>query len=107
MKSPFYNIDCAFAPFFDDAITIKTPDGKSGTFSACLFTDGTSDPLTDDMMETNREDITFVFRNKDWPFVKNLQRGAIVRRLVNNKEYSVSEAKYDNALGWIVAAREM
>lgn len=107
MKSPFERIDCAFEPFFDETITIQTQDGSSGTFICCCFTDGTSDPLTDDMMETDREDMTFVFKKRDWAFVKNLQRGAMLQRMSNSKKYSVSEAKLDNALGWVVTAREI
>lgn len=54
MKSPFENIDGAFCPFFDETITIQSKDGSSGTFEVSCFTDGTADPLTDDMMETDR-----------------------------------------------------
>lgn len=106
MKSPFENIDGAFAPFYDETITIQSKDGSSGTFEVSCFTDGTADPLTDDMMETDREDITFLFKKCDWAFVKKLQRGATIQRMANSKKYSVSEAKLDNALGWVVTARE-
>lgn len=108
MTSPFLHIDKAFAPFFTEKISVKTNDGKrTSVLNVSVFTDGTSDPLTTDMMETEREDMTFVFNKKDWPFVKELQRGATIRRMMNSKEYSVSEAKFDEALGWIVTAREM
>lgn len=107
MKSPFEKIDGAFCPFFDETITIESKDGSSGTFLCCCFTDGTADPLTDDMMETDREDMTFVFMKGDWAFVKKLQRGSTIQRMSNSKKYSVSEAKLDNALGWVVTAREM
>ena len=106
MKSPFEKIDRAFAPFYDETITIESKDGSSGTFLCCCFTDGTSDPLTDDMMETDREDMTFVFMKGDLAFVKKLQRGATIQRMSNSKKYSVSESKLDNALGWVVTARE-
>ena len=107
MKSPFENIDRAFCPFFDESITIKTKDGTTGIFEVSCFVDGTADPLTDDMIDTEREDITFLFRKSDWSFVKNLQRGASIHRVANGKKYAVSQAKLDNALGWVVTAREI
>ena len=106
MRSPFENIDGAFVPFFGEDITVSTKDGRSGVFPVCVFTDGTADPLTEDMMETDREDINIVFRKCDWPFVKGLVRGDQIMRERNGKKYAVSQAKMDNALGWVVAARE-
>ena len=107
MKSPYEHIDKAFAPFFDEQIAVTTNDGSRTTvMHASVFTSGTSDPLTDDMIETEREDVTFVFNKGDWPFVKGLQRGATIKRMKSNKKYAVSEAKYDDALGWLVTARE-
>ena len=106
MKSPFTDIDGAFMPFFDEEIVVTTNDGRTMMLSASIFTDGTSDPLTDGMMETEREDMTFLFRKCDWAFVKTLKRGDEIQRNANSKKYSVSEAKLDNALGWVVSARE-
>lgn len=107
MKSPWKEIDIrAYAPMFDEYASIKTPDGKTTTFEVAVFTDGIADPLTDDMMDTDREDVTFVFKKKDWPFVKNLTRGTIVTRCTYDKQYAISEAKLDNCFGWCVTARE-
>lgn len=91
---------------FDEHVSIETPDGKKTTFEVAVFTDGIADPLTDDMMDTDREDVTFVFKKQDWPFVKTLKRGAVVTRCSCDKSYSVSEAKLDNCFGWVVTARE-
>lgn len=107
MKNPWKDIsDAAFAPMFDEKAAVKTPDGKATSFEVAVFTDGTADPLADDMMDTDREDVTFAFKRKDWPFVQTLKRGAIVTRCGCGKTYSVSEAKLDNCLGWVVTARE-
>ena len=107
MKSPWKDIDIrAYEPMFDEHASIETPDGKTTTFEVAVFTDGIADPLTDDMMDTDREDVTFVFKKNDWPFVKNLTRGTIVTRCEYNKEYAISEAKLDNCFGWVVTARE-
>lgn len=107
MKSPWKDIDIrAYEPMFDEHASIKTPDGKTTTFEVAVFTDGIGDPLTDDMMDTEREDVTFVFKKADWSFVKNLTRGTIVTRCSYDKEYAISEAKLDNCFGWVVTARE-
>ena len=107
MKSPWKDIsDSAFEPMFDEYVSIKTPDGKSTSLVVSMFTDGMSDTLTEDMMDTNREDVTFVFKKQDWPFVQTLKRGAVVIRCSCDKSYSVSEAKLDNCFGWVVTARE-
>lgn len=71
-----------------------------------MFVDGMGDPVSDDMLDTEREDVTFVFAKKDWPFVKTLKRGATIRRGDVGTEYAVSESKLDNCLGWCVKARQ-
>ena len=62
MKSPFSNMQGAFDIFFDEQATITTTDGKRTSFNVCVFTDGTADTFTDDMMESDRTDMTFVFK---------------------------------------------
>lgn len=106
MTTPFTNVEDAFDVFFNETIAVKTPDGKSTPLRAAVFTDGMGDPLTDDMMDSQREEITFVFLKDDWPFVKTLKRGATITRCLIDKTYAVSEAKLDNCLGWCVTARE-
>lgn len=107
MKNPWKEIDDrAYGPMFDEKVAIKTPDGNNTTLKAAIFVDGMADPMSDDMMDTEREDVTFVFASKDWAFVKTLKRGASISRCSNNKTYSISEAKLDNCFGWCVTARE-
>ena len=107
MKNPWKDIsDAAFIPMFDEHASVKTPDGKETTFEVAVFVDGMADPMSDDMMDTDREDVTFVFKRKDWPFVQKLTRGATITRCVNDKIYAVSEAKLDNCLGWVIKARQ-
>ena len=105
MKNPWKSSDEAFCPMFDEKVAIKTPDGDAITFEAAVFMDGMADPLAADMMDTDREDVVFMFKKADWPFVKTLKRGATVTRCSYGKEYAVSEAKLDNCFGWVVTAR--
>lgn len=107
MQSPWKDIaDGAFAPMFDETIAVITSDGKNTSLKAAMFTDGMGDPVSDDMFDTEREDITFVFAKKDWPFVATLKRGAKIQRCKVGIEYAVSEVKLDNCLGWVIKARE-
>lgn len=107
MHNPWKDIDDrAFVPMFDENVAIKTHDGNKTTLKAAIFVDGMADPLTDDMMDTEREDMTFVFAKKDWAFVKTLKRGATITRCSDRKQYSISDVKLDNCFGWCITARE-
>lgn len=106
MNNPWKDNEKAFAPMFGETLEVETQDGKRTSIQAAVFTDGTGDPFSEDMLETDREDVTMVFMKKDWPFVRRLKRGDVVRRLdFNGVSYSVSEAKLDNCLGWCLKAR--
>lgn len=107
MNSPFTGTHAAFEVFYDETVSITTKDGKRDTFPVAVFTDGYSDPLDDSMMETDRTDVRFIFKRRDWSFIQKVERGAeIIRFTENRKKYVVSEVKYDSALGWIITARE-
>ena len=107
-NSPWKDFDEAFEPMFDESVSVKTKDGKKTTLRVSVFTDGTADPLMDDALDTEREDITFVFARRDWPFVQKLVRGDTIERAeFNGLTYKVSEALLDNCLGWCVKARSL
>ncbi len=106
MQYPWHDTDDAFDVFFDETVAVKTADGKTTPLRAAVFLDGMADPLADGMMDTDRQDLVFVFLKQDWPFVKTLKRGATITRCSTDKTYAVAEAKLDNCLGWCVTARE-
>lgn len=103
--SPFYGNEDAYNPMFDEVVFLVNPDGKEGRYVVSIFNDGTSDPLDDGMMDTDLEEITVVFGKRDWKFVQKVKRGATLRRGIGNKNYTVYDAKWDAALGWIIQAR--
>lgn len=106
MQSPWDNIDSdAYAPMMDETISIKTTDGKTTSLRCAVFSLGMGDPLSEDMLDTEREDITLVFSKCDWPFIQTLKRGATITRPMYSKTYSISESKLDECLGWTVTAR--
>ena len=68
MKSPFENIDSAFAPMYDEDIWVQRKDGQQTTLQASVFVDNTAMPLSDGMMDTDCEQINVLVRKCDWPY---------------------------------------
>lgn len=106
MKSPWHEIDRAFAPMFDEEVALIAQDGRRTTARCAVFDDWTGDPLADGMMDTQRRDVHFVVRREDWPFAKTLKRGAKAER-ADGSEWSVYEVREDASLGLVLDARSM
>lgn len=105
MKNP-WNIDNAFDPMFDESIWLKRKDNQQLTTKAAVFIDNTAVPLDDDMMETDCEQLNFLVKRCDWPFVQKLQRGDTLKREdFNGKKYTIQDVMNDNALGLVIKAR--
>ena len=103
MKSPFDNIDTAFDPMYDEDIWVQRKDGQQTTLQAAVFTDNTALPISDEMMDTDCEQINVLVRKCDWPFIKALVRGDTLKR--DGRKYTVQEVVTDGAMGLIVKAR--
>ena len=101
--SPFDNIDAAFDPMFDEDIWIQRKDGQQTTVQASVFVDNTALPVSDDMMDSDCEVINVLVRKCDWPFVKALVRGDVLKR--DGKKYTVQEVVSDGAMGLQIKAR--
>lgn len=106
MKSPFRHIDSAFDVFYDETILVECKDGKKQTLMACVMTDNTGDPLSEDMVDSTREDLNIVSRHCDWAFVQKLERGDKLTRICMNKKYVVQEVVEDFAMGFVIKARQ-
>lgn len=108
MRSPFTNIDKAFAPFYTDFFSVKTKDGKKTTLRTCLFQNMTGEPFSEDAMETDRQDIMLICKEEDWPWVKkNVSRGDLIQSDSSGKKYRVSEVEDDFGVGKMIRAREV
>lgn len=95
MTNPWKDSDNAFDAFFDESIVVTSPDGKTRlTLPVAPFTNNTGDPLSEDMMDTERLDMSFVFRRKDFPRIKTLTRGWKIER-PGGKTYVVSRVVTD------------
>lgn len=98
----------AFEPMFDECVSIEPRNGMKTSRRCCIFLDNTSDPLSEDMSETNREDIILAFRDCDTKYINTLKRGDIVSRPeTGGTRYSVQAVTRDFLLGLIVKAREI
>ena len=109
-KSPFQNIEAAFTPMYEESVVIRgtRPDNKSfaQTISAAIFLSMMGDSISEDTMDTDREDIDIVCRERDWAFVQTLRRGDEVERTTyNGVKYSIQEVKRDQTMGWVISAR--
>lgn len=111
MKSPWIDNDKAFAPMFTESIVISCKRSNKTikqTIEAAVFVDMTGDAISDNTLDTDREDIGIVCRKEDWAFVQKLLRGdSIERTEVNGVKYSVKEVKHDSIMGWVITARSI
>ena len=105
MTSPFDNTDKAFCVFYNEHVVI-THGGERQTIHANVFTDGMAEPLTEDALDTDMEEVLFVFRRKDWAYVSKLVRGDTVER-EDGAKYRVSSARRDAVMGWVIHARSV
>lgn len=109
MKSPWTDNDKAYSPMFTESVVISGTRGQDSfrqTIEAAVFVDNTGDALTDDAIDTDREDIDIVCRRKDYAFVQKLVRGDLVERTAyNGIRYAIKEIKNDAVMGLVISAR--
>lgn len=99
--------DRAFEPFFTEEMAIEMKNGKRQTVRCFVASDITGDPISDELMDTQRKGIAISFKKSDWLYIANITRGDKIYRAFNNKTYSVEEVQDDFAMGFIIKAREM
>ena len=79
--SPWKDNDDAFRPMFTESIVLSGIR-ENGTFKqtieAAVFTDMTGDAMTDEAIDTDREDINICCNKSDYAFVQKLLRGDTV-----------------------------
>lgn len=109
MKNPWTDIEDAFEPMYDEVVVVETKSGNKQTLKVLVTADSTGDPLADDMIGSDRMDITILVRKNDWCFLENISEGGLVTRYVNGNEmkYSVSDVVDDFVFGKIMKARQI
>lgn len=111
MTSPFKDIDDAFDPMYTECVVISGKRGDKSfrqTIQACVFTCATADALDEMAVDTDREDIRVVCKQKDYAFVQALRRGDVVdREAANGVRYRISDVRRDALMGWVIDARSI
>lgn len=109
-----FNCTSAFAPFFDEVVSIegrrKSDDGPytlSGTALACVLENGFSDPMVDVDADSDVRVFSVSIRRSDWI---DRSRPAIGDRIVltgrDGLKLAVSRVDAD-ATSWTLTAREV
>lgn len=109
MNSPFDNIDLAFQPMFDESLIFTHKHGGqtfTQTITCSVFTSNTTDPLSDNVMDTDRVEINVVVPRDKWELLKSLKRGDTIERcgLFKKKFYTINSVMDDDVMGMVVNA---
>lgn len=111
MKNPWKNIGLAFSVMYDEEVVIELEDGTRLPVEAMVCTDNTAEPLSEEMVDSSREDIAILLKEDCWEVVlAKVKRGNLLERPCvpkNGKKYSVSSVILDSAMGLVVRARSM
>ena len=108
-KNPWTDIEEAFEPMYDEVVVVETKNGSRQSLNVIVSTDGTGDALADDMIGSDRMDITIIVKKNEWSYLDKITNGDIVVRCLNGKEmkYRVSEIVDDFVFGRIINARQV
>ena len=106
-KNPWTDIEEAFEPMYDEVVVVHTENGNRQSLNVIVSSDSTGDALADDMIGSDRMDITIIVKKNEWSYLDKITEGDIVVRCLNGKEmkYRVSEIVDDFVFGRIVKAR--
>ena len=110
MRSPWEHIEEAFEPMYDEKVVIELKDGSRLPIGVIVFTDNTSDPINEEMIDSEMEEISILVSDRYWEDVlSRVKRGDVVIRpcKMKNGKYSVSSVTMDASMGLIVRARSM
>ena len=109
-KNPWTNIEEAFKPMYDEKVVIELKDGSRLPIDVIVFTDNTSDPINEEMLDSEMDEISILVSDRYWEDVlSKVRRGDVVIRpcKMKNGKYSVSSVTMDASMGLIVRARSM
>ena len=112
MKEPWCDIDKAFEPMQNETVLFVCKREKDADMrqavEVTVFTDGTGYSLSEDQISTDREDILVGFKRKDWPYVRTMRRGDILKRCkLGFKEYAIQSVEEDEVMGLVIKARSI
>ena len=105
--NPKFDNPRAFGPMFDETVSVlSVRDGVSRrvALAVSVFSEGTAEPISDGLVDTEMESVSFVAREADWPFVKSLRRGDSITRM-DGTAWQVLSVRRDEIVGFIITAR--
>lgn len=107
-KNPWTDIEEAFEPMYDEVV-VETKNGSRQSLNVIVSSDSTGDALADDMIGSDRMDITIIVKKNEWRYLDKITEGDMVVRYLNGKEmkYRVSEIVDDFLFGRIINARQV
>ena len=108
-KNPWTDIEKAFEPMYDEVVVVETKNGSRQSLNVIVSSDSTGDALADDMIGSDRMDITIIVKKNEWRYLDKITEGDMVVRYLNGKEmkYRVSEIVDDFVCGRIRNARQV
>lgn len=108
-KNPWTDIEEAFEPMYDEVVVVETKNGSRQSLNVIVSSDSTGDALADDMIGSDRMDITIIVKKNEWRYLDKITEGDMVVRYLNGKEmkYRVSEIVDDFLFGRIINARQV
>lgn len=108
-KNPWTDIEEAFEPMYDEVVVVETKNGSRQSLNVIVSSDSTGDALADDMIGSDRMDITIIVKKNEWIYLDKITEGDFVVRYLNGKEmkYRVSEIVDDFVFGRIINARQV
>lgn len=108
-KNPWTDIEKAFEPMYDEVVVVETKNGSRQSLNVIVSTDSTGDALANDMIGSDRMDITIIVKKNEWRYLDKITEGDMVVRYLNGKEmkYRVSEIVDDFVFGRIINARQV
>lgn len=108
-KNPWTDIEKAFEPMYDEVVVVETKNGSRQSLNVIVSSDSTGDALADDMIGSDRMDITIIVKKNEWRYLDKITEGDMVVRYLNGKEmkYRVSEIVDDFVFGRIINARQV
>lgn len=108
-KNPWTDIEEAFEPMYDEVVVVETKNGSRQSLNVIVSSDSTGDALADDMIGSDRMDITIIVKKNEWRYLDKITEGDMVVRYLNGKEmkYRVSEIVDDFVFGRIINARQV
>lgn len=112
MTNPWKDTDKAFLPMFTETIAVSgsRKDNKSfkTNVEVCIFTDNTSDVISDTALDSDSESVLVSFKRDDWQFVNSLKRGDVIERVdLFGQKYAVQNVVKDATMGYVVKAKLM